>query len=108
MPLSVCTGGNQGLACPITHNEFEVGQTVYVLKRERDKVLSGQSVACISAEGMNKLKKDCAPLESFKDPLRRTGDCLLTLARDFEAFVISAEPAAESSENEDSEENHVQ
>ena len=47
-------------------------------------------VNCISAEGMAKLKEDAHPLETFRDPLRRTGDSLLTISGDFEAFILAS------------------
>jgi len=88
--LWVCTGGTTGVACPITHNEFKVGQVVYILKEEIEKVRRGKSVGCISSKGLMNLKARAESHGSsgFKDPLRRTADRLLTL-NDFEAYVVS-------------------
>jgi len=99
MPLSICTDGEKGLSCPITHNEFEAGQIVYILKRERAKALEGNSVGCISAEGMRRLKE---MNESFRDPLRRTGDELLSISQDYDAFILSADPVTSSESSSDS------
>merc|ERR1740129_390881 len=99
--LRICTGGAKGVACPITHIEFERGQIVYILKIEKEKALEGNTVGCISAEGMNKLKQMCGPDEQFRDPLRRTGDCLLTLSNDFEAFVIRDDSDSEGEEKDE-------
>jgi len=109
LPLSICTEGRKGLSCPITLKEFEIGQIVYILKKEREKALSGHAVNCISAEGMAKLKEDAHPLETFRDPLRRTGDSLLTISGDFEAFILSTDlPKKGNEESEEDEEEHVQ
>jgi len=99
VPLRVCTGGSGDAVCPITLNPFEYGQVVYILKQERDKALRGESVSCISAEGMNKLKRESGSGQ-FRDPLRRTRDALLTIADDFEAYVISADHLENPSERE--------
>jgi len=114
LPLSICTEGTKGLSCPITLKEFEVGQIVYILQKEREKALSGHAVGCISAEGMAKLKEDAFPLETFRDPLRRTGDSFLTISGDYEAFVLAPDPPndeiekAPTTESEEDAEEHVQ
>lgn len=93
IPLEVCTGGTPGVACPIMHNEFEVGQIVYILKIEIDKVKQGKSVGCISAEGLMKMNRRAEEYKQsgFRDPLRRTGDTLLTID-DYRPYVISDIP----------------
>jgi len=117
--LQVCTGGTPGVACPIMHNEFEVGQIVYILKIEIDKVKEGQSVACISAEGLMKMNRRAEEYKQsgFRDPLRRTGDKSLTID-DYRAYIISDTPertswivqpnAADSSSTPGSSASHAQ
>jgi len=91
--LFVCTGGTLGVACPITLNEFEIGQTVYILKRDAEKVAEGKSVGCISSEGLRKTRDTIANLAQggFEDPLRRTGNDILTIRHDFDVYIIKTD-----------------
>ena len=81
---------SDGLSCPITHDAFTPGQVVYILKTDADKVRSGKSVCCISAEGLMALKKRAfnEKQEGFRDIMRRTGDRLLTIRDDYDAYVL--------------------
>jgi len=93
IPLYICTGGYKDVACPISLRLFEPGQTVYVLKREVPKIKQGKAVGCILAEGLMQLKNtQTSQIDGgFRDPLRRTGDTLLTIKNNYTAFVISDE-----------------
>jgi len=90
IPMKLCTDSSKDISCPITHNDFAPGQVVYVLKSEVPRLEKEQAVCCISAEGLVGLNKRAQKenQEGFRDPLRRTGDDLLTL-KDYEPFFIS-------------------
>jgi len=93
VPLYICTGGYKDVSCPISLKLFEPGQTVYVLRREVPKIKEGKAVGCILAEALMQLKNTQASQAEggFRDPLRRTGDAILTIQNDFQAFIISDE-----------------
>lgn len=93
IPLETCTGGDKEVSCPITLEPFEVGQLVYILKQEFEKVKDGRSVGCISSAGLIALKKREQSLGhmGFLDPLRRRRD-RLSIKIDFDAYIVSDDP----------------
>jgi len=101
IPMKLCTDSSKDLACSITHTDFAPGQIVYVLKSEVSRLEKEQAVCCISAEGLVGLYRRAQQEKEagFRDPLRRTGDDLLTL-QDYETFIISHDDA-ENASNDD-------
>jgi len=89
IPLQVCTDGTAELSCPISHETFEAGQTVYILKEDERKVSEGKSVCCISAKALRQIQEREMVRGGFRDPMRRTGDRLLTISDDYDAYIIS-------------------
>jgi len=86
-PLRVCNHGSEETHCPITLNEFEVGDHVYILKNDREKVEAGMDVVCISFQGMMDLEQR-RPDYQFQDPLRRLGEEPSTIERDYDLYRI--------------------
>lgn len=104
IPLKLCTDG-QNTGCPITTTEFEVGQYVYIIKDDIQKVGEGKCVPCISAEGLRKLANTMqSRLQmGFVDPFRRRDGALMSIAADYEAYLIGpssdvGEPSEEREE----------
>merc|ERR1719499_893410 len=89
--LSQCIDTSADSVCCITLQSFQVGDLVYVLNQERQKVADGKSVCCISREGMNRLHNQNVN-HAFCDPLRRTGTELNLRDADYTLFQIVADP----------------
>jgi len=86
--LSKCMDASE--QCPITHEDFQPGKLVYILKVEEEKLKSGKCVVCISYDGLNNLQDSNAD-SFFRDPLRRTGDRMLQ-KNDFSLYLIVDDP----------------
>jgi len=86
--LSKCMDASQ--QCPITHEDFQPGKLVYILKAEEEKLKRGKCVVCMSYDGLNNLQDSIAE-PFFRDPLRRTGDKMLE-RNDFALYLIVDDP----------------
>jgi len=95
IPMSLCTDGCSDAECPITRMPFRANQIVYILKSDEEKVVSKMPLACISAEGLLVLQKSPRTKEAggFKDPLKRTGERLLSLKDDYVAYIVHDDSA---------------
>jgi len=94
IPRHFCKGGS----CPILMAKFVHHDIVYVLQEDFDKLEEEEQVYCISAAGLNRIaagRRD----KKFMDPLRRTGNRLVTIEDDFAAFIITREDKPECNDS---------
>jgi len=82
MPLRLCKD-----VCPIMMTSFYHFQTVYVLNSDVEDVESGKEVQCISAEGLRKYSRS-RDNSQFQDPLRRTGEKMLSIGDDYHPYIL--------------------
>lgn len=85
--------GEEEAECPIMQEEFKVNDVVYVLKRDVLDVEANKPVVCILAEGINGWAntEEAVLSGGFTDPLNRV-EGRLTIAHDYEAFIIIQNP----------------
>jgi len=93
MPLRLCKD-----VCPIMMTSFYHFQTVYVLKSDIEDVESRKEVQCISAEGLRKYSKS-RDNSQFQDPLRRTGEKMLSIADDYHPYILYDDEASCEQDN---------
>lgn len=78
--------------CPILLTGFNANEIVWVLRNSLHGLLMGTSekVPCISSAGMKRLSssQEARASGGFRDPLKRSGDSLLTLNQDYQAFIL--------------------
>jgi len=78
--------------CPILLTGFKANEIVWVLRNSLHGLLLGTSekVPCISSAAMKRLSssQEARASGGFRDPLKRSGDSLLTLNQDYQAFVL--------------------
>lgn len=105
MPIGLCRDSEGRGMCPIMHTDFKVHDVVYILKRDMGKVTANESVVCISLEGLMRLSRTPASQRNlgFTDPLRRTGERVLSVQVDFVAYVLISHEEDESSASEHSD-----
>merc|ERR1719493_419441 len=91
IPIKLC---GSDAVCPITQQEFRIGDAVYVLKSDISNIRKGKSVVCISAPGLKNLASRSKELK-LQDPLKRESGRLLSLEDDYVKYVLSdAEPSS--------------
>jgi len=74
-------------ACPITWEEFEDHDVVYILRSDWPKLANKEPVLCISAFGLRQLANASATGPFIRDPMHR-GPGLLTIRNDYIAAIL--------------------
>lgn len=73
IPIDLCTDGYESQSDPISLQPLEVGEMIYILKIDDEKLRKGEPVICISKNTMDFwLKRNTG--EQFRDPVYRDED----------------------------------